>query len=385
MPESFVIDGASVVTPDNVLPDCALRVSDGRIAGLRQGSTFKTAEPHLDGRGKHLFPGFVDLHCDAIEKQIEPRPNTFFPVDIAVHELDKKLASCGVTTMYHSLSFAEMEVGLRSNGMAAQIAREINLHAPGLRVRTRVHTRFEVTDGGAVPILERLIEDGEVGLFSLMDHTPGQGQFREVASFKSYYGPVYAKSDEEMDRIIARKQQAKNEAALGGIETLTGRCRQHGVALASHDDDCAEKLGWLHELGVAISEFPVNLDAARAARFRGIGVVLGSPNVLRGSSQGGNLSAREALAEGCGDILCSDYAPQTLLHAVLALEKLGLRPLNEAVNLISRNPAQAVGIGEQTGAIVEGLAADLLLVDLEHGFPRVVKTFVGGREVYASC
>ena len=384
MPDRFVIDGATVVTPDGVLPDCSLRVAEGRIAELRQGA-FNGRDPHFDGRGKHLFPGFIDLHCDAIEKQIEPRPNTFFPVDIAIHELDKKLAACGVTTIYHSLSFAELEVGLRSNGMAAQIVREVNRQAPALRINTRVHTRFEVTDDGAVPILQELIRDGEVRLFSLMDHTPGQGQFREVANFKNYYGPVYAKTDEEMDRIIARKQQAQNGDALTGIESLTDCCREHCVALASHDDDCTAKLDWLQQLGVGMSEFPVNLAAARAARDRGIAVILGAPNVLRGSSQGGNLSARDALAAGCGEILCSDYAPQTLLHAVLTLDRLGLKPLHEAVNMVSRNPARSVGIGARTGALVEGLAADLQLLDLAQGFPRVLKTFVGGREVYASC
>ncbi|AMV73719.1 alpha-D-ribose 1-methylphosphonate 5-triphosphate diphosphatase [Desulfuromonas carbonis] len=385
MSDSFVIDAATVVTPEAVLPECSVRVEQGRIAELRPGGSFNGSDPHLDARGKHLFPGFIDLHCDAIEKQIEPRPNTFFPVDIAIHELDKKLAACGVTTIFHSLSFAELEVGLRSNGMAAKIVREVNRQAPTLRINTRVHTRFEVTDGGAVPILQELIRGGEVGLFSLMDHTPGQGQFREVASFKNYYGPVYAKTEEEMDRIIARKQQAQNGDALTRIGRLTDCCREHLVALASHDDDCAAKLDWLQQLGVGMSEFPVNLAAARAARDRGITVILGAPNVLRGSSQGGNLSAREALAEGCGEILCSDYAPQTLLHAVLTLDRLGLKPLHEAVNLVSRNPAQAVGIGAKTGALVEGLAADLQLLDLAQGFPRVLKTFVGGLEVYGSC
>ncbi|OQX16574.1 MAG: hypothetical protein BWK76_11430 [Desulfobulbaceae bacterium A2] len=385
MPENCIIDSVTIVTPAAVLPESSLRVRDGRIDEIRPGGSFQANGRTIDGRGLHLFPGFIDLHCDAIEKKIEPRPNTFFPLDVAVHELDKQLAACGVTCSYHSLSFAEMEIGLRSNNMAAQIVREINEMSPGLRVRTRVHARFEITDLGAVPVLRQLVEQGQVRLFSLMDHTPGQGQFREVMSFKNYYGPVYGKSDSEMDRMIERKQEAKGNGAREGIETMVDCCRTHDIALASHDDDCPDKIRWLHGLGIQLTEFPVNLTAARSAREHGLHVILGAPNVMRGASQGGNLSAREALAAGCGDILCSDYAPLTLLHAVLTLERLGLMPLPEAVNLVSRNPAQAVGIDDETGSLREGLAADLLLLDLQHGFPRIVKTMVDGREVFASC
>jgi alpha-D-ribose 1-methylphosphonate 5-triphosphate diphosphatase len=384
MPKEFVIDGASVVTPTEVLSDCSLRVVNGRIDEIRQGA-FNGSALHIDGRGKYLFPGFIDLHCDAIEKKIEPRPNTFFPVDIAINELDKTLASCGVTTMFHSLSFAEMEVGLRSNGMAAQIVREVQELAPHLRVNTKIHARFEITDLGAVPILRELVEEERVQLFSLMDHTPGQGQFREVTSFKNYYGPVYAKSDAEMNRIIARKQETRNDRALAGIEIMVACCRAQGVALASHDDDTAEKIDWLQRLGIELTEFPVTLGAARTAQEMGLKVILGAPNLVRGASQGGNLSAREAVSQGLGDILCSDYAPHCLLHAVLTLVRLELLSLPAALNLVSRNPARAVGLEAETGALLEGFAADLLLVELNAGFPRVLKTFVNGREVYASC
>ncbi|OQX11084.1 MAG: alpha-D-ribose 1-methylphosphonate 5-triphosphate diphosphatase [Desulfobulbaceae bacterium A2] len=385
MPDTWIIDSATVVTPQAVLPETSLRVRDGRIDEIRPGGSFQANGRTIDGRGRHLFPGFIDLHCDAIEKKIEPRPNTFFPLDVAVHELDKQLAACGVTSSYHSLSFAEMEIGLRSNNMAAQIVRDINEMSPGLRVRTRVHARFEITDFGAVPILRKLVEQGQIQLFSIMDHTPGQGQFREVMSFKNYYGPVYAKSDAEMDRLIQRKQEARDNGAREGIAAMVDCCRDHDIALASHDDDCPDKIRWLHGLGIELTEFPVNLAAARSAREHGLHVILGAPNVLRGASQGGNLSAREALAAGCGDILCSDYAPLTLLHAVLTLVRLELMPLPAAVNLVSLRPAQAVGIDDETGALREGLAADLLLLDLAQGFPRILKTFVQGREVFASC
>ncbi|MEI6208553.1 MAG: phosphonate metabolism protein PhnM [Desulfuromonadales bacterium] len=384
MPNSFTITNARIVTPDAILEDACLKVEGGLIADIRQGISLSSRK-EIDAHGNYLFPGFVDIHSDAIEKGIEPRPNTFFPVDIAVRELDKKLAACGITTMFHSLSFAEMEVGLRSNSAAAGIIRQIAELGCHLRVTTRVHARFEVTDLDAVPYLEDLITHNLINLFSFMDHSPGQGQFRDIVAFKNYYGPVYKKNDDEMDRIIKRKRQAKGGPSQEAIRRLVGLCNEHGIPIASHDDDSPEKLAWLKEMGIAMTEFPVNIEAARAAKEFGIKICLGSPNVVRGQSQAGNLSVRDAISRGFGDILCSDYAPMTLLHAVLTLERLDILPLHQAVNMVSRNPAQAVGIADHTGSVEVGKNADLLLVDHSDQFPRILKTFIRGREVFATC
>jgi alpha-D-ribose 1-methylphosphonate 5-triphosphate diphosphatase len=238
---------------------------------------------------------------------------------------------------------------------------------------------------GAVPYIEGLIRDGLIDLFSFMDHSPGQGQFRDITSFKSYFGPVYGKSDLEMDWIIHRKLRSRENDAPLAIERLVGMCRNNRIAIASHDDDSREKIEWLKRMGIAMTEFPVNIEVAKAAREYGISVCLGSPNVLRGQSQARNLSARDAIRSGFGDILCSDYSPMTMLHAVLTLGRLGILPLHEAVNMVSLNPARAVGIADLTGSLEEGKDADMLIVDHSNEFPRILKTFVGGREVFSTC
>lgn len=383
MTRSFVLNNARLVTPSGIQEEASLRVENGTITEIGQGSLSGMRE--IDVQGNYLFPGFVDMHSDAIEKGIEPRPNTFFPVDIAVFELDKKIASCGITTMFHSLSFAEMEVGLRSNSTAAGIIRQINKFSSRLKVHTKIHARFEMTDMAAIPFLEGLIRDDLIHLFSFMDHSPGQGQFRDISSYKNYYGPVYGKSDAEMDGIIDRKRRAREEGAPDAIERLVVLCKERSISIASHDDDSRDKIEWLKEMGVGMTEFPVNIEAVRAAREHGISVCLGSPNVLRGESQARNLSAREAISWGYGDILCSDYAPMTMLHAVLALERLAILPLHEAVNMVSLNPARAVGIADRTGSLEVGKDADILIVDPSEGFPRILSTFVEGKEVYATC
>ena len=382
-PGDCIIVNAQIVTPAGIRRQASVRVEEGRIAEIVDGPI--AGRHTVDAGGHHLFPGFIDIHSDAIEKGIEPRPNTFFPVNIAVYELDKKIASCGITTMFHSLSFAELEVGLRNNSTAAGIIREINGLAGKLRVNTRIHARFEITDLGAVPFLEGLIADGQIDLFSFMDHSPGQGQFRDILTFKQYYGPVYAKTDAEMDHIIARKLEARNGGGRDAIGRLLQLCREGGIAVASHDDDSREKMAWLKEMGIGLTEFPVNIEAVRAAREMGIRVCLGSPNVVRGQSQAKNLSAREAISWGYGDILCSDYSPMTLLHAVLTLERLGILDLPEAVAMVSLNPARAVDIDDRTGSLAVGKDADMVLVDHADDFPRVLKTFIAGREVFATC
>jgi alpha-D-ribose 1-methylphosphonate 5-triphosphate diphosphatase len=383
MHDAFVIINTRVVTPDGIREDASVRVENGFITKISDG--FMNGARPIDAGGRTLLPGFVDMHSDAIEKGIEPRPNTFFPVNIAVTELDKKISACGITTMYHSLSFAEMEVGLRNNSAASGIIREINQLRPKLHVKTRVHARFEITDTGAVPFLEALIRDGQVDLFSIMDHSPGQGQFRDILAYKKYYGPVYAKSDREMDRIIERKRKAKENDTPGAITHLVGACREHGISVASHDDDSREKIHWLKSMDIGVTEFPVNEEALSAAHENNIRVCLGSPNVVRGKSQAANLSARDAISRGLGDILCSDYAPMTLLHAVYTLVRHGIMPIHDAVNMVSLNPASAVGIADRTGSIDEGKEADLVLVDDTDTIPRVIKTFVSGKEVFATC
>lgn len=382
--DNLIIENTRIVTPEDVLEDAALKIVDGRIAEISVGSCLPGENRH-DAAGQYLLPGFIDLHCDAIEKSIEPRPGSFFPVDVALTELDKNLASCGVTTMYHSLCFAEKEIGVRSNRMASSVLRQVNSMSSSFRVRTKVHSRFEITDNGAVPILEGLLVDNQIDLFSFMDHSPGQGQFKCVNSFKDYYGPVYKKTDAEMDEIIAHKIRARETSAQTNISHLVGLCREKKVPIASHDDDSPERIDWLKKQGISLSEFPINMETARAATAMGVQTLLGAPNVFRGQSQGKNLSARDAIAAGYGDILCSDYAPLTFVHAVFLLADLALKSLPEAVRMTSLNPATAVGIAAETGSIEIGKAADLILVGNGSNFPRIQRTYVNGREVFRTC
>ena len=370
---SMVIENASVVTPEGVLRNASVKVVDGIIAGIGEGR-MEGPGPRIDAEGMYLLPGIVDLHSDAIETEIQPRPGVLFPLNMAILEMDKKLATAGVTTLYHAICFIDGADFVRDKEQANNAVREISRLGPQLNVRTRVHVRFDIIGAKTVPYIDRLLDEGKVHLFSVMDHRPGQGQLREKTpeNFKQL-----GLSPGDLDQFAGISLQTDY------VRRLVDRCHASGIPVASHDDDTEEKLDAIRQLGITISEFPVTMEAAASAARRGMHVCFGSPNVVRGVSNSGNLSAREAIMAGYGDILCSDYVPMSMIHAVFILEKAGM-PLHEAVNMVSLNPARAAGISGYTGSIETGKKADLIIVDLLPEGPKVLKTFVEGREIYST-
>jgi len=371
---ALYLTGARVVLPNDVLDDAAVLIEDGVIAAI-DPETGHGAQT-LDLKGKTLMPGMIDLHCDALEKEVEPRPNVYFPLDFACAQADKRNAAAGVTTVFHALSFANEELGVRNNAFAAEIARAVHAWQPYALVDNRVHARYEVTDATAPPVLAALLEAGEAHLISFMDHTPGQGQFKDVAAYRGYLAKTYQKSEAELDAIMAAKLAAAH-SVMDRMNDLAGIARARGVAIASHDDDTPEKIEVIAALGAAISEFPVNVETARTARAKGLATLFGAPNVLRGQSQSGNMRALDAVIEGVADCLCGDYSPAALLPSVLKLPELAGIALYEAVALVTRNPARAAGLTDR-GDIAVGQRADLIAVKWLGRMPQVERMWVHG-------
>lgn len=372
------LTGARVVLADRVLEDAAVLVEDGIIAAINPESAAGAETFNL--AGKTLIPGMIDLHCDALEKEVEPRPNVHFPLDFACAQADKRNAAAGVTTVFHALSFANEELGVRNNAFAAQVAHAVHAWNPHGLVDNRVHCRYEVTDPTAPEILLKLLDEDEMHLLSVMDHSPGQGQFKDMSAFRDYLARTYKKSEQELD-VLMEKKLAQGEGAMGRIRLLVEAARARGVHVASHDDDTAEKVAMLHDLGVGISEFPINLESALAAQARGMSTIFGAPNILRGKSQSGAMRALDAVMAGVADCLCADYHPATLIVAAFRLPELANITLPDAVRLVSANPAKAAGLSDR-GEIAVGKRADLVSVAHINGLPQAASVFSAGRLVY---
>ncbi|MFK2821617.1 alpha-D-ribose 1-methylphosphonate 5-triphosphate diphosphatase [Arcobacter sp. YIC-80] len=334
-------------------------------------------EVAVDLGEKKIAPGIVDLHSDAIEKEIEPRPNATFPVELAVAELDKKLSMAGVTTMFHAIGFEENPKKKRSIDLAISQIEEINkANDKHLGVDNYVHARFELSCDEAVEPIKEVISKGMVKLVSLMDHSPGQGQFKSLESFKSYYGSYYDLNEEELQKVIDKKIN-KNEDKINELIAYT---KEHNLTLLSHDDDCIEKLDGLLNLGVQISEFPLDLEVAKYAVSKGIATGMGAPNIVRGGSQSGNIAAIDLVKEGVCKYLCSDYHPTSMLQAVYRMKEDANLDIAKGFSMVTSTPARYANL-EDRGEIKEGKRADIIVVDDTH-IPKVVLTLKDGDSIY---
>ena len=371
---------ATVVLANELRSNLTVLIEGDRIAALDPDQTAGAVEIDLDGQ--ILMPGMIDLHCDALEKEVEPRPGVTFPLDLACAQADRRNAAAGITTVFHALSFANREFGVRNNNVAAQIGRAIHAWQPHALIDNKFHARFEVNDPTAQPILSDLFDEGMIELISFMDHSPGQGQFRDVESFRRYIANVYKADDAVLDAIIEQKTKGAT-GATARMQQLAAKARTCNVAIASHDDDTEAKIAIVGELGATISEFPINLETALVARTRGMSTLFGAPNILRGKSQSGNMRALDAVTAGVADCLCSDYSPVSLLPAVMKLPELAEISLSRAIGLVTRNPARAAGLHDR-GEIAPGKRADLVAVQRVGNLPHPGQVWSRGRLVLAA-
>ncbi|HIV74731.1 MAG TPA: phosphonate metabolism protein PhnM [Candidatus Pseudogracilibacillus intestinigallinarum] len=381
----YVIHNGLIVTEEKILENHAL-VIDGKyihaIVPNEEVKNWQNAE-QVDANGAYITPGFIDIHSDYIETISAPRPTSLIDLNISLKETEKILINNGITTMFHSLSLYKTDM-FSKNAMRTKenVQRLINLiheTSDDLHlIRHRLHARFEIDNTEGVDLLLENIEQNKVHLISFMDHTPGQGQYRNLQYYYDTIQGYRSISNNEIQTMIAEKQRAEI-ITPEQIKDITTLAVERNIAVASHDDDHMEKLHLVQSFGTTISEFPITLDVARGAKQLGLYTVVGAPNVLLGKSHSGNLSAVEAIENDCADILCSDYYPSALLHAVFQLHKQYGYDLREMINKVTINPARAVKMEDEIGSIQVGKKADLLMIEeMDHGYPMLTKTMVDG-------
>jgi len=374
-----IIENAEIVLPDHVVRGW-LAVSDGHIVEVGEG---KAPERGVDLDGDYLIPGLIELHTDHLESHYAPRPKVRWHPLGAVLAYDAQIASSGITTVFDSLRAG---VDVDGGGLGAELVELAEAIDEARRHRLfrcdhLTHLRCEIPSPGVVETVENFVARYPVGLMSLMDHTPGQRQFRDLGKYFNYYGGKTGKTAEEINAAVAEKQRVNGERASVNRPALVGLARSRGIPLASHDDTTLDEVGQSIEEGVVLAEFPTTLEAAKASHGHGITVMMGAPNLIRGGSHSGNVAAETLAQEGVLDILSSDYVPASLLMAAFDLSRrVPAISLPEAICTVTRNPARATGLTDR-GEIDAGKRADLVRVSVTGETPVVRQVWRAGMRI----
>ncbi len=383
---------AMLVLPDKLLCGYAMIVQDGviqKICPEKEAEREKSGSvEYIDLRGRYVLPGFIDIHSDYIEGIIQPRPSSMMDFESSIYEAERHLISHGITTIYHSLSLVKEKydyerLSVRNRENVDRLVKILkNFDHQAHLIHNHFHARYELDNPELFEYLEGLLEEGYVQELSFMDHTPGQGQYRDLEQYASSMREWKGiRTDEEFENFLkaSRNKPMVSHEMLKKLSKLAAR---KGIPLASHDDDSTGKLDFIEcEYHVNISEFPITMEVAKKAHDDGLWVVAGAPNVMLGGSHAGNLNAEEAIRAGNVDILCSDYYPAAMLQAVFRLWKNGSAKLHDAVRMVSLNPAKAVNIDAEYGSLEEGKRADILVVNVIEGHPSVERCYVDGEMV----
>lgn len=371
------IRNARIVTADETFIGCAVIEGD-TIRSFDRGST--SACDAQDWEGDWLLPGLVELHTDNLEKHLVPRPGVIWNATSATVTHDAQCAAAGITTVLDSIVIGDMDNGgTRSQTYQTSIdalhaCRRENL----LRVEHLLHLRCEVSAPDIVENFERYAEDPLVELVSVMDHTPGQRQWRDLAKYRRYTERNGSLRDSEYDQLVRERTEQQARYAGSHRAKVVAGCHALQIPLASHDDTEIEHVQLAYEEKVAISEFPTTVRAAEAARQAGMAIVMGGPNLVKGGSHSGNVSAAELAERGLLDILSSDYVPSSLLQSVFLLrDQLGWS-MHRAMATVSRNPARSIGVHDR-GEIAAGQRADFLRVKEVGGMPVTRGTWCRGQ------
>jgi alpha-D-ribose 1-methylphosphonate 5-triphosphate diphosphatase len=355
-----IITNAQIVTADEVVSGTVI-VRNAHFADVQPGRSHVAAAEDWDG--DYLLPGLVELHTDNLEKHLEPRPRVRWPAISALLTHDAQISSAGITTVLDAMGVGDFdERSVRAQGLqdAAQALR----HARGqglLRAEHLLHMRCELGCDNMLEVVEPFLDDPSVRLVSLMDHTPGQRQWMDVERFRTYTQRDQRWSDEHLSAVVSNWQGMQARNARRNRDGLLALCRQRHIPLASHDDTVPQHIHEALEAGITISEFPTTLEAAREARRQGLGIVMGAPNLVRGGSHSGNVSALSLAQERLLDCLSSDYVPHALLHGAFLVRDLAHWPLPDAVACVTRTPARLVGLDDR-GEVAAGKRADYVRV-----------------------
>ena len=347
----------------------SLSFADGVITDVQSGP----AQGGEDFDGDYLIPGLVELHTDHLENHYRPRPGVFWDATAALHAHDVQIAGSGITTVFDAVRIGS-DPDLPD--MGSHVANLTGASAAGraggwLRAEHFVHLRCELPTSDVIAQFEAHAGHEHTRLASIMDHTPGQRQFRSMEAYRLFYKDKMGRNQAELDAYLDARQAEHDTYSAPNRAHIVARARELSLPLASHDDTTLLHVEEGVADGVAISEFPTTLEAASAAHDAGLAILMGAPNVVRGRSHSGNISATDLVRAGLLDILSSDYVPFALLQAAFVLpQRVHGLSLSQALATVTVNPARASSLDDR-GEIAVGKRADLVRVRLVDGMPIV--------------
>lgn len=380
--DPLVLTNATVVTAEHAFPGYVV-VEQGRIAEIGEG---RGPQGGVDCEGDCLIPGLVELHTDHLEAHYMPRPRVMWHAGSAVLAYDAQIAAAGITTVFDSFRVGSESADADKGGLGEQVvtladAVESARAADLLRADHMTHLRCEIPSPNVVEFLEAFLAAHPAQMISLMDHTPGQRQFRDLEKYFIYYSGKSGKSEAELRALVGERQRLGRERAEANRPRVVEIARARGLTLASHDDTTLDDVEQSRREGVSIAEFPTTFEAAAASRAAGLSTVMGAPNVVRGGSHSGNASARDFAEAGLLDILSSDYVPAALLMGAFRLaDAANVGGLPGAIRLVTKNPAEAAGLSDR-GEIALGRRADLVRVRAHMNEPVVRAVWRVGQRV----
>jgi alpha-D-ribose 1-methylphosphonate 5-triphosphate diphosphatase len=379
MTETTILANAILVLPGSVQRGTIV-LENGQISRIDEGSAVPAGA--IDCEGDLVMPGLIELHTDNLERHIQPRPGVDWPHTPAIIAHDAEMAGVGITTVFDALrvgSLVTRERGARE--YARQMADEILLarKAGVLRVNHFIHLRAEVCSETLTSELAKFGPEDSVGIVSLMDHTPGQRQFADLAQLRRYMRGKYGLTEEEFLAHVEVQTALGNRVRDAHEQSAVAAARMLGATLASHDDTTRDHVEQSARYGAAVAEFPTTAEAARACRDRGIAVMMGAPNLIRGGSHSGNVAAHDLASEGLLSILSSDYVPSALLSGALMLGDLW-GDLARGISTVTSAPAKATGLTDR-GTLDIGTRADIVRVHRFGNGGAVRGTWVGGLRV----
>ncbi|MFT7117246.1 MAG: alpha-D-ribose 1-methylphosphonate 5-triphosphate diphosphatase [Rhodoferax sp.] len=364
-----LIKNAKIVTATEEFTGCMV-IEAGIIRTLDRGDT--SALGAEDWAGDWLLPGLVELHTDNLEKHLVPRPGVLWNATSATVMHDALCAAAGITTVLDSVVIGDMDQGgARSQTQHVSIQALHDCRDQGLlRVEHLLHLRCEVSAPDIVAVFEQYADDALVELVSLMDHTPGQRQWRDLSKYRRYSERYGRFDDAEYEALVANLTAHQQRYAIPNRAAIIAGSLARSLPLASHDDTELAHVEQASREGIAISEFPTTVLAAQAARAAGLSIVMGGPNLVKGGSHSGNVAAAELAQLDLLDIFSSDYVPASLLQSAFLLRDTAGWSLPKAVNTVTRNPARAISLNDR-GELAPGLRADLIRVRLSGDMPIV--------------